>query len=94
MIGGSKVKAFNIFDYQDKYAMHCDTEEKAEIFCKYLDSLGMKWRSGTPYKYTHWEHLKEETVYMFNEGSYCRASFYKGIVLEFDDFYFEKYEWE
>lgn len=45
MIGGNKVKAFNIFDYQGKYAMHCDTEEKAKIFCKYLDSFGMKWRS-------------------------------------------------
>lgn len=31
------MKAFNIFDYQGKYAMHCDTEEKAKIFCKYLD---------------------------------------------------------
>lgn len=94
MIGGNKVKAFNIFDYQGKYAMHCDTEEKAKIFCKYLDSFGMKWRSGESYKYTNWDTVKEETTYMFNEGSYCRVSFYKGVVLEFDDFYFEKYEWE
>lgn len=94
MIGGSKVKAFNIFDYQGEYAMHCNTEEKAEIFCKYLYSFGMKWRSGASYKNTNWDTVKEETAYIFNEGSYCRASFYKGVVLEFDDFYFEKYEWE
>lgn len=88
------MKAFNIFDYQGKYAMHCNTEEKAEIFCKYLYSFGMKWRSGASYKNTNWDTVKEETAYIFNEGSYCRASFYKGVVLEFDDFYFEKYEWE
>lgn len=54
----------------------------------------MKWRSGASYKNTNWDTVKEETAYIFNEGSYCRASFYKGVVLEFDDFYFEKYEWE
>lgn len=88
------MKKFSLDYYEGKYAMHCDTKEKAEIFCNYLHKMGRTWRSGKSYKYTNWDTVKEETTYMFNEGSYCRVSFYKGVVLEFDDFYFEKYEWE
>lgn len=31
---------FNIEDYKGKYVMHCKTEEEAEDFCIYLDSIG------------------------------------------------------
>jgi hypothetical protein len=32
---------FNIDDYKGKYVMHCKTEEEAEVFCRYLVSIGV-----------------------------------------------------
>lgn len=83
---------FHIEDYTGQYVMHCDTKEKAETFCKYLDSVGRKWASGDRYTYTYWNMLEIETVYYFNEGKFddessARNSGY--AVLEFDDF-----EWD
>ena len=42
-----------VFDI-DKYSscdisMRCHTEDKARIFLIYLDSLGLKWRTGESY---------------------------------------------
>ena len=37
---------FNIEDYKGNYVMHCKTEEEAEIFCKYLHSIGRTWSTG------------------------------------------------
>lgn len=43
------MKKFNIKDYKGKYAMFCENIEQAEIFCKYLDSVGKRWTNGDRY---------------------------------------------
>ena len=82
-------KKFNINDYEGNYVMHCNTEEKANVFCKYLDSVGKKWNNGDSYlKVNEWEHYEEDTCYNFNYGRFCDYNYYCNyyIILEFNDF--------
>ena len=81
---------FNIEDYKGKYVMHCKTEEEAEIFCKYLHSIGRTWNNGDSYlSKSYWDSYKESTCYNFNNGTYgvkqyCEEEGY--IILEMEDF--------
>lgn len=81
---------FRIEDYQGKYVMHCDTEEKAKVFCKFLHSKGMCWYSDNSYlDYQFWKTEKENMCYEFNADFYGSINFYKSEgykILEFDDF--------
>lgn len=85
------MKKFNISDYVDEdVAMHCDTKEKARIFCEYLHRLGLTWASGTSYlKHTGWSKYKNNTCYNFKKCQYSSICWYidNGYgILEFDDF--------
>lgn len=54
-----------------KFAVHCDTEEKAEAFLKECDRQGIKWNSAseTPTtEFTHWSNDKREILY-FAKGN-------------------------
>ena len=58
---------FNIDNYRGNYAMHCKTEEEAESFCEYLNSLGKRWCDGDSYVEDNgWDAHKSETCYVFN----------------------------
>ena len=47
-----------------KVAIHCDTEEKAKAFLKFLKSIGYKWLSGKDLESkTMWDIHKDKTVY-------------------------------
>ena len=85
---------FNIDDYPGKYVMHCNSEGKAMVFCRYMDSIGLKWSSGRSYlDYNFWTNEKEETCYSFNDGEYDSAICYNDrpyTILEFDDFDWSK----
>ena len=64
---------FNINDYNNdgKYVMRCKTEEEANIFLEYLDSLGLKWRGGRSYlDKNNWREYREDTCYNFASGTY------------------------
>ncbi len=84
---------FRLEDYQENYVMHCNTEEKAKIFCDFLHDAGRTWNSGVLYnQIIFWRTYKEKTVYCFDEGMFgdveCAInSDYQ--VLEFDDFNWE-----
>ncbi len=81
---------FKLENYPGKYVMHCNTEEKADIFCKFLHENGRKWMDGSSYlDYNYFEECSERTVYYFNEGLYGDIIFAKSEcynILEFDDF--------
>lgn len=81
---------FDINNYKGKYVMHCDTEEKANTFLFYLDSIGKRWDLGGSYlKDNYFSYYKEYTAYSFNKGQYCSVDYFRRtdyIVLEFDDF--------
>ena len=70
--------------------MHCDTDEKAKTFLKFLHKCGKNWDSGDSYLIkTNWERYEENTCYEFNDGTYCGLDWYrqdKHTILEFDDF--------
>lgn len=81
---------FNIEDYKGKYVMHCKTEEEAEIFCKYLYSIGRTWSNGHSYlSKSYWVIYKESTCYSFNYDTYCDRPYYEEegyTILEMEDF--------
>ena len=81
---------FNINDYQDNYVMHCKTEEEANDFCKYLDSVGRKWRGDRSYlNRTQYHRCGEHTAYDFNKGEFAEDFWYRNrgfTVLEWSDF--------
>jgi hypothetical protein len=60
-----------LFDWQafksGKFAVHCDTEEKAKAFLKECDEQGIKWCTGArpivEQKETRWNGYKERTAY-------------------------------
>ncbi len=81
---------FNINNYKGKYVMHCKTEEEANNFLAYLDSVGRKWCTGESYKNrTSYDMYEEDTCYYFNEGSYCNIDWFREnnyTILEWSDF--------
>lgn len=82
---------FNIDDYKGKYVMHCKTEEEAEIFCKYLHSIGYKWANGDFYlSKNYWNDYKESTCYDFNKGQIGNKEYFEEAIgytiLEMEDF--------
>lgn len=72
----------------DRYAIHCDSQEKANILVEVLDKLGREWNSGRSYAaYSFWNDYKENTVYYFNKGKYGKiGATNRRFILEFDDF--------
>lgn len=85
---------FNINKYLGNYAMHCETEEEAKIFLRYLDSVGRRWADGTSYmSMTNWDDYDPDTCYDFNDGTYCVKRYFLTrnyyTILEFSDF-----EWD
>ena len=85
----SKLK-FNIKDYPGKYAMHCETEVKAALFCGYMDSVGRAWFDGTSYaEDVAYDYAKNDTAYTLDDMS---RGHWQGLercgytILEFDDF--------
>lgn len=81
---------FNIDDYKGKYAMNCKTKEEAEDFCRYLDSIGQKWKYGISLiRKTFWNNWESETAYDFNSADFGRVSDYKNNgykILEWSNF--------
>ncbi|SDY29575.1 dATP/dGTP diphosphohydrolase domain-containing protein [Eubacterium barkeri] len=80
---------FDISEYPGNYVMHCDTEEKAKVFCKYMDSVGLQWSTNVSYKNeTNFGMNLKRTVYYFNDGRYGNKYFVDKdyTILEFDDF--------
>ena len=88
-----KKPKFRLEDYPVNCVMHCDTSEKAEIFCNFLHNLGREWINGSLYKHeTCWEEYNKDTVYNFNIGTYTHKEYAEKeyyTILEFDDF-----DWE
>ena len=86
---------FNIEDYKGDFVMHCKTEEEAEDFCRYLDSINRKWISGLSYEdNTKWDVHKQDTYYYFNEGCFSNGYFvnkYRYKILEWSDFMDKKF---
>lgn len=62
----------HLFDWEGfksaKFAVHCDTEEKAKQFFDELKKQGVKWCSGRELTDTNWNRYKEETCYV--HGNY------------------------
>lgn len=86
---------FRLEDYPANCVMHCNTSEKAEIFCNFLHNLGREWVDGSSYKdETNWEKYKKDTMYNFNIGTYTYKEYTEDegyIILEFDDFDWSEY---
>lgn len=87
---------FCITDYDEHTVMHCPTKGSAEIFLKFLSSLGKTWLSGDAYEYNdRWDDYEHDTCYRFSTGTYGDLDYYKEesdvsyVILEFDDF-----EWD
>lgn len=82
---------FNLNDYKGNYVMHCKTKEEAESFCRFLHQNGRKWCNGDSYlEDDYWNDYERDTVYYFNEDSYCNIEYAKWVqgykILEWSDF--------
>lgn len=81
---------FNLNDYKGDCAMHCKTKEEAESFCRFLHQNGRKWSSGDSYlENDRWDRYERDTVYLFNNGSFCDVEYAKReglVILEWSDF--------
>ena len=86
---------FNIDDYKGKYAMHCNTEEEARDFCRFLDSIGRFWSADTSYaEATYYDTYGNRTCYDFNASKYSGISWYVAEnykILEWSDFMNKKF---
>lgn len=81
---------FNYKNYPGKYVMHVTTEEQADIFCKYLHSVGKTWFTGCSYlSNINFNKYGEKTCYDFDNGEFSSNWWYKSesyTILEFEDF--------
>lgn len=91
---------FYLEDYDgQRYAMHCNTEEKANAFLEFLDKHGRCWSGGTPYHFlnNNFGLYKSSTCYNFNMGTFGSEGYYIAnhfTVLEYDDFSWDEHEHE
>lgn len=82
---------FDINNYKGKYAMHCKTEEEANDFCKYMDSIGRRWCDDST-RYTEnnsYNVYGSKTTYTFNENAFADYDWHKTngyTILEWSDF--------
>lgn len=92
---GTKKPKFRLEDYKGRYVMHCDTEEKAEIFCRYLHVNGFNWYDGDWYiTNTCFYNYEEKTCYEFGCGLHGNLDDYMDMsfeILEFEDFDWSEY---
>lgn len=92
---GTKKPKFRLEDYKGRYVMHCDTEEKAKIFCRYLHENGCNWMDGDWYiSDTRYSLDKEKTCYEFGSGLHGNLYDYMDMsfeILEFEDFDWSEY---
>lgn len=83
-----KITLSEFFKNDEKLAIHCDTEEKANLLLKAFDKMGKRWRSNQSYlEENNWRGFKEETCYE-NENLYCYKSWYSDNgykVYEFEE---------
>ena len=79
-------RRFDIDDYLGNYVMHCSTEDEANVFLKYLNSVGRRWRNGA--SYLAFKVCKENIVYYFNNGTFGNYDSVscEYVILEFDAF--------
>ena len=69
---------------QGKFAVHCDTEEKASEFLKECDEQRIRWCTGIKtIEYTNWNNYKKETTYGIT--SYGGDGLAYGTRLTFDN---------
>ena len=71
--------------------MHCDTQEKADIFLEFLHKHNRRWCNDTPYLNNDWYFkYNHDTVQYFNDGSFGtldRALANGDTVLRYDDYF-------
>ena len=74
-------------------AVWCDTEEKAEKFIKYIESIGLVWYGFSIFGYTCYNKYKSGTCYCLSDSgnsiqyqsyNYFKENGYK--IIEFDKF--------
>lgn len=80
---------FNWEEFKDeKFAVHCKTEEEAKDFCKRMHEQGMKWCSGESYlEETNYKFCEEEMCYI--RGEFSPYQYYKSKgyeILEWSDY--------
>ena len=84
---------FELEQYDSDCVMNCPTRESAEIFLRFLDSVGRSWSSGERYTDNlRWETRGADTCYNFNSGMVGGIVFYDDAgyqILNFSDF-----EWD
>ena len=84
--------SFPIQSFTDlNIGMLCATEEEAEVFLSFLDSVGRRWSDGGSYK-ENYRWRGAETVYFFNKGTYGTLSWARQNhrqVLDLSDFVVE-----
>lgn len=69
-----------------KFAVHCDTDEKAKGFLAECETQGIKWRNGDSLlSETDWDIFKNQTIYEMTCGSfgYCQIN---GITHQMNKF--------
>lgn len=76
------------FESDETLAIHCDTEEKANMLLRAFDKMGKTWTGGKCYlEDNNWLYYKERTCYT-NDGMCCNKKFYLDNdckVYEFED---------
>ena len=81
---------FEINSYDEHHVMHCQTQEEAQAFLEFLDSIGLRWCSGQSYlESDHYKDYGSDTCYWFHDGSYGSRGFAVNdgfTILEFGDF--------
>ena len=88
------MQQFNISDYHGNYnvCMHCATEDEANAFLAFLDSIGRTWCSGENYlENTRFASYGADTCYFFTDGTYDSIQYAEDsgcTILECSDFDF------
>lgn len=88
----NKITLRDFWKSENKLAIHCDTEEKANKLLKEFDKMGQKWANGDDYtKFNCWKTCEENTCYG-GERWYSSIDWYKAYdykIYEFEDVIFE-----
>jgi hypothetical protein len=85
-----ETKKYTLQEIYDKgFAIHCDTESKANRLLMAFDKMGWRWNTGARYtEFNNWKVNKDGTCYFPSDNSYDLIDSFKSeehVVFEFDD---------
>ena len=81
----NKITLKEFWKSKEELAIHCDTEEKANILLTAFDKMGKKWSNGKKYTDSNYYEFYDDKICYSNDACYCDVRYNDIYIYEFED---------